>query len=521
MELRKIINNFFFYNLFVKNKFIFLIIFIHFLLINFTLPIVDVFNDKILITDDYPYKYFEVKKLKESIINFEFYYCDEITGFYTKFSTSSEKIIVLISLLFYFISVNFIFKFTIFLEILILPLFIYFSSRNFGLNNFSSKISIVLSIFIIHFDLVVHAFIYVGIISYLLSIFISIYAISYFYKYYNKLNLLIIIKFLVICFISIFLHVFGIITILISVSVIILFFIIKEFKLKYNFINFIKLKYKYYFIILITFILFILFIFSLFTFVFRMQPAEMQLDQNNGFETLFFDFQHNPLKMIILFFGFLSLLFLLKDTNFNSFSFFFISIVAILFFIGYFGSILNFFQYLKPYRLSIVLILFLIFPIAKYLDIFIKSKMKMKGKVVLIIIIYLLIFIYFSLAMSNMFHTSLGTGWGQKISTEIPNDTKLLLNWIIKETNNDSLILIEGSSNLDYRYNHVYGGHVSVLFNEFTNRSFITYSDHTHERLINPKLYLKDGKINLKDLNKEFNYFNKLIRKKHINLIVV
>jgi hypothetical protein len=467
------------------NKWLLIIFIFHFLLVNHFFPVIEVFNDKPIVTDDYPYKFYLSSVQKISLENFAFIGIDfNFSEGFNNFIYNWDKVSVLFFFLIFFLPEIFVFKCYIYLLFLFAPFLIYFSSINFKFNIKVSILSFFICSIIINFHYYIHLYLFVGIYSYIFGCLYLLLALSYIYKFVYEKKRKNIFFVIILILVSLCLH-----------PLLILFFLIPICYLIFNLLKKNHIKRLYIYLFTIVFLSFSFLLLFSKTTLFYLNSENSFFQPSLGLFALFFELFYRPIQTLLFTTGFLGIFICIKN-KFKKNFFLFVSIYFLFF--TYFGSYLLFIENFKTYRMIVCLSFFLIFPSSHFLLYLFKNFKNFNSFFKFFIILFLIFILIFSLfsfnkkpnidekyykmdqnirekLRVNIDNTKYNVGnsikstWNLKMTTKIPKDVELLINWINLNTDNTGRILIEDSG---YETNHMYGGHTVSLLPQFTNRQY-------------------------------------------------
>ena len=175
---------------FKKYSYIFLFVLIIFQAVqavNSFSSIADIFNDEPIYNDDFSVVYYQCFVARRFFLEsgalwgYDPYF---MAGFPLSFIWNSNVIIQLFSSLFFRMSVALAIKLFYLMTIILLPIFLYFSFRNFEFSKFESLIGTIIGIIYFRLDLAT-IFNFFGMQSTYLVSYLSIYVFSLFYNYYK------------------------------------------------------------------------------------------------------------------------------------------------------------------------------------------------------------------------------------------------------------------------------------------------------------------------------------------------
>lgn len=467
-------------NFFKKNKWLILILIIHFLFVTHLFPLSDLLNSNPLINGDYPYKYNKMLHSKEllmqgKLIGFNPYLGESPMGLLRE----TEKFSTILAAIFFFIPEVYIYKFWIFITFFLIPVFLYLSAKNFGLK----KKELIIVAFIASIVWLLERNIYVknyyGVFSWVFASCLCIYIISLFYKY-------IITKKSHLVYVSLVLSIIAFLSYPLSVFVLLIPFLFLSYHLfKKN------SKLIFLFLPLLVIILF-LFLSTAYYYFHYTNPSPF--DQTKGLSSLYDHLRYWHIYSIILITGFIGLFYLKKNKKLFTL---FLTLSIFFFLFSYFGAYNHYLSYFKPFRFMIPLSFLLIIPSAKIFSHILKTK---RGKFILFILL-----LCFILTSSNRLTLDLN----KQFSTNIPKDVNDLIFWIKNNTGNQARLILEDSG---YFSGMQYGGHIPALFPDYTNRQYINYGYpyiDKKTKYSDPNFY--DGILFNKPINKysliELDYF--------------
>jgi len=491
------------------------ILLFHTVILDHFFPITLLFDDDIIVTYDYPQKLYDGMKSKDLLLDFQIKGYDPQLNKGTGILYQSDKLFSLVAFLLFFVPVEYLFKYFVFIVLLLSPLLFYYIGRNFRLNRKASLILVSLSVVVLNFDFMICGMRYWGLYLYIVSMILSLLAFSYLYKNISSLTFLKICKYSSICLLSICCHVLSVIPLLIFSLIIFLFKFDKTkiYTAKYSLIK------KFSFFLLLIVLLFFANIFLLKPFGQYKQyystpnPGEAK---SEGFDSLIEDFNRNPIGICVYSIGFIALI-LMNNKRILKVA---VPTIVLLFIIGYFGSYNYLIAFLNPRRLTSVLTLFLLIPISIYFGNILNCRALRDKKVIFSIFLFIIMCSFYFTNHFATFNSHI-----KPLSASMPDDSVNLLKWIISNTPEDSRILIEASSDKirPVENFNIYGGFIVNLFPYFTNRTYLARAELVHKELKDPEIiYFQEGELNgrpLRDYNQ--NEFKKIMTEYDLDYIVV
>jgi len=437
---------------FLENKWLLILFILHTILLNRFFPLTEVFNEKPIITRDYPIHYYDVILGKLALSEGRFI-------FYNPYLLGGIKIDILRpgkDLLLYFLILPFsstasIFKLYIFIFNLIFPFIIYLSARNFNLGKIESLSAMLLAIFAWQFN----GWIRITIFPFIFSSILSIFSISVLYRYTTRKKKADVVIFLIIFLIATLIDVYSLV--LLSIP-----FTILLYK-KHN---------KIFYIILMIFAISLIWVYSYLENLIKYSDRPF-LFQSNGLTTIIDDFRKKIVQSLIFVMGFLGIYLLRKDKDKTKFNLF-LSTSIFYFIYSYFGSFINIISYLQPTRVLIPLSFLLVITSSisiKQLYIFLKKNDKRH------LLIFLMILISISLFRTSEFYleikSQLQQEWDRKLTMGFTKEVENLICWIKANTTTDARILIENSG---FKSEDKYGGYIIGLISYYANREIMGHS---------------------------------------------
>lgn len=469
------------------------IIILQFLVINEAIPINNIFNDKFIGTFDYPMHYYHASTFKAILFNQNIdgfdtsnktikdiiWTRDEKLNFYTGLIVQTDKVINLFTSLLFFIPILYVYKIYVFLLLLLLPVIIYYSAKNFNIDKKMAFLSSILFIFLCEFSFWFAGYLRFGMYGYFTSLVITIFTVSYLYK--NKLTINTIIIFIGLSIITVLFHLLASFP-LIIMSIIVM--LLKSYKINELIKSFKKTYNKK---IIFIFILFFIILFNSFlffqtgkNFMNTYKPAIDMGSNVEGFKQIKYDINRRPIQTIFLFLSILSIIYLYNNNR--SFSKFFLISELTFFLLGYFGSYIHIMSYIKPYRFNALLLILTIFPISLAINHLIKNKKNINKYLIWLFIIFIIILSYSSFAIKNQ------NDYGKTLSflketralrMGFPEHTQRLVDWMNNNTNDNEKFLFEGSIKQFGPNKYLYGdlGLIMYLIPMHTNNTIIAYSE--------------------------------------------
>ncbi len=412
-----------------------ILIILQFFLINHYMPISEVITPQPIVNDDYPLHLYDVLLHRESILsgNSEFIvfgYGQKVlyvAGLYKSMG------VAILSLMFP-INVVVFFKIYFFAMSLFLPLLIYFSGINFGLEKKIAFISGLFSIVLWNFSNPIHSEVYYGLIPYLFLIPVWILGISFFNLFrQEKKEKYLIIGTIILAY-TFFMHPFFWV---LSVPAIFLMFLFSGPKHRLVLFGIVG--------ILIVVVVHIV--------MFRASinlPSKEPMFHQGKLDALISELIFSPIYIISLILGIWGVI-ISKNKNFKLIGG---GGMIFLFCLGYLG---NYFpiNFLQLSRATFALSFLCTIPSGLALITIFQKK-----KVLVILGIFALIYIFIS-------PYSITEQWEKTISTEIPPHLESLIDWI--RENGEETILFETSG---AKTNHFYLGHINILFPQILNMEF-------------------------------------------------
>lgn len=448
----------------INNKYLLLIFVVHFIILQVSyFPIGMLIDNKVIVTDDYPYHYYQflVSKYYISNIKTETYDPFFISGWLFGINFFPiDMLVALINFLLFFIPKILVFKFYVYSINLLFPLVMYLAARNFNLTKIEGIAVTLLAIIAWRFDYLIYQMNSSGVFSFIFASYLCIFTISLFYKFLlnNKRKYLLFAS--LFCFLSILIHPYSVIILIVPLIAFTFFF--KKLALK---------KSGGLSPFLTTLMFTIIFSISLFfilskatSLIFQSSP----LHQSEGLKTILFELQARPLQTLIFFLGFFGIFLWRKEKEI----FILLIVTSIFYFVySYFGSFIGVITYFQPERVVVTLTLLLIIPSAKSIQ-YIVNKIKFKKRYVIIFIVLLLLFSFFK--APDLYFNIMNEEewiWNRRITTSIQQGVQDLISWIKGNTTSDARILIENSG---YKSGFQYSdGHLLAMFPYFTNREFV------------------------------------------------
>ena len=472
------------------NRWILFLFIIHIILVNHFFPLIEVFNKNPIVDDDYPLFYYQTNTLKQ------LYMQGRISGFNLHFTEGNvspfiwDKIGAMVELIFFFVPSLIVFKSYIYFFFLLFPFIVYLIAKNFSFPKSVRVVSFLLAMIIFNFHRLIKDILYSGQYPFLFSSIVAILSISYFYLFIikNKYKYLLIggILFLI----SFFLHLSILLVYIFPFSYLLYIFFKKS---KRKLLIIILFSISLLFVLLIILRQFILYV----TYV-----SSDTLFYSAGFFSIFWDLITSPIQTIILASGIIGLVFFNKTKKSSSMNFsnFMLFTIISYFLIIYSGSYFPIVMTLKTYRLmiplTIILIPFSALSLLNLCNSFVNNKKQIVGifGLFFFFIFYLgfntyqtisnELFINMDRSLRKELNLPLNSDFDlnmrgnldflyhKKISTEIPKNVQSLITWISLYTDNNARILIEDSGT---ETSHKYGGHLTGLFSEWSNRLFFNF----------------------------------------------
>jgi hypothetical protein len=455
----------------INNKYLLLVLVIHFVILQVSyFPIGMLFDGKVIVTDDYPYHYYQLLMSEHylpqgKILAYDpFFFSGWVVGINLMDFSFPDILLCLIRFALFFVPTLLTFKIYIYFFNLVIPLVIYFAARNFKLTKAESVLIALLTTIAWRFDYLIYQMNSSGVFSFVFVSYLCIFIISLFYKFLltNKRKYFISASFF--CVISILIHPYSIIILLVPLIVFIFFF--KNVKLKEQKFLPSSTPFLTTLIFVIIFLVSLLFILNE-TNVFSFEPAIFH--QSEGLKTIFFELQVRPFQTIIFFLGIFGLFLWRKE---RKIFILFLATSIFYFAYSYFGSlIVGAISYLQPERVVVPLTFLLIIPSAKSIQYI--TKVKSKTKMYAIAFIALLLFFSFLKVPDLYFNIKNEEEWvwNRRITTSMQQDVQDLISWIKGNTTSEARILIENSG---YKSGWQYSdGHLLAMFPYFTNREFV------------------------------------------------
>jgi len=456
-------------DLLINNKYLLLVLVVHFTILQVSyFPIGMLFDNKVIVTDDYPYHYYQLLVSK--------YYIPEMkTEAYDPFFLSgwlfgisfytADMLLALIRFLLFFVPEILLFKLYIYSINLLFPLVMYLAARNFNLTKIEGIVIALLAIIAWRFDYLIYQMNSSGVFSFIFASYLCIFTISLFYKFLltNKRKYLLFAS--LFCFLSVLIHPYSVIILIVPLIVFTFFF--KKLALEKS-EDLSSIPFLIALMLAIIFLISFLFILNKTTsLIFEPSP----LHQSEGLKTILFELQARPLQTLIFFLGFFGIFLWSKEKKF-----FILLIVTSIFYFAYsyFGSFIGVIAYFQPQRVVVTLTLLLIIPSAKSIQ-YIANKVKPKKRYAIIFIVLLLLFSFFK--APDLYFNIMNEEkwvWNRRITTSIQQDVQDLVSWIKDNTTSDARILIENSG---YKSGFQYSdGHLLAMFPYFTGREFVVSS---------------------------------------------
>ena len=450
----------------INNKYLLLVLVVHFTILQVSyFPIGMLFDNKVIVTDDYPYHYYQLLASKHYFPEMKteaydpFFLCGWLFGinFFPM-----DMLLALISFLFFFIPTILVFKIYIYSINLLFPLVMYFAARNFNLTKTESAAISLLTVIAWRFDYLIYQMNSSGVFSFLFASYLCIFTISLFYKFLlaNKRKYLVFGT--LFCFLSILIHPYSIIILI--VPLIVFTFLFKKLALEKS-EGLSSIPFLTVLMLAIIFLISFLFILNRTTSL-NFQPSP--LHQSEGIKTILFELQARPLQTLIFFLGFFGIFLWNKEKEI----FILFLLTSIFYFVySYFGSFIGAITYFQPQRVVVTLTLLLIIPSAKSIK-YIANKVKPKKRYAIIFIVLLLLFSFFK--APDLYFNIMNEEewvWNRRITTSIQQDVQDLISWIKGSTTPEARILIENSG---YKSGFQYSdGHLLAMFPYFTGREFV------------------------------------------------
>jgi len=496
----------------INNKYLLLVLVIHFAILQVSyFPIGMLFDDKVIVTDDYPYHYYQLLMSEHylpegKILAYDpFFISGWVVGINLMDFSFPDILLFLIRFALFFVPTLLTFKIYIYFFNLVISLVIYFAARNFKLTKAESVLIALLTTIVWRFDYIIYQMNSSGVFSFVFASYLCIFIISLFYKFLLTNKRKYFISASSFCFISILIHPYSIIILLVPLIVFIFFF--KNVKLKERKFLPSSTPFLTTLIFVIIFLVSLLFIVNE-TNILNFEPAIFH--QSEGLKTIFFELQVRPFQTIIFFLGIFGLFLWRKE---RKIFILFLATSIFYFAYSYFGSlIIGAISYLQPQRVVVPLTFLLIIPSAKSIQ-YIANKVKSK-KMYAIVFITLLLFFSF-LKVPDLYFNIINEEqwvWNRRITTSIQQDVQDLILWIKGNTTSEARILIENSG---YKSGFQYSdGHLLAMFPYFTNREFV----------VSPMPYVSIKKGFIPDFyegilfNKNITYFTQADFEKYFNL---
>jgi len=450
----------------INNKYLLLVLVVHFTILQVSyFPIGMLFDNKVIVTDDYPYHYYQLLASKHYFPEMKteaydpFFLCGWLFGinFFPM-----DMLLALISFLFFFIPTILVFKIYIYSINLLFPLVMYFAARNFNLTKAESVVIALLAIIAWRFDYLIYQMNSSGVFSFIFASYLCIFTTSLFYKFLltNKKKYLLFAS--LFCFLSVLIHPYSVIILIVPLITFTFFF--KKLALKKSG-GLSSSPFLTTLMFTIIFLISLLFILSKTTsLIFQPSP----LHQSEGLKTILFELQARPLQTLIFFLGFFGIFLWSKEKKI----FILLIVTSIFYFVySYFGSFIGIINYFQPQRVVVPLTLLLIIPSVKSIQ-YVASKFKSQKKYIIVFIVLLLIFSFFK--APDLYFNIMNEEkwvWNRRITTSMQQDVQDLISWIKGNTTPEARILIENSgykSELQYS-----DGHLLAMFPYFTNREFV------------------------------------------------
>jgi len=449
-----------------ENKWIVLIFIFHIFLVNNFLSISEVINNYPITNDDYPYVYYKTLLMKYSLSGNRFVTYNPFFfggyeyggGMLSREYLAEHKIPTLLYFLLPNIPTVEIFKTFIFALALIFPLVMYYVAINFDLSKRKSLLVAFLGVLTWQFNYFIHErFFTGGELTFVAMSLLGVIGVSMLYKYLtrNKKKHLYLTAFFFA--LAITTHIYSIIVFPIPVMLLLYFY-----RKKWLLFSLIGAA------VLLSIIAFSPLYGRLSYVLSYVEP--IRIFQSAGLESIVSDVKNKTVQTITIILGFYGVWLFRKGKKNIFFNFFLITATFYLLY-SYFGSYSNLIALTAPERLLIPLTLFLLVPAAEGIQSIYESIIKVDKKYLLIFIIPILVLSIFK--TPEIFYgigSQMASSFNQKISTNMPEDTKKIISWIKMNTTQDARIMIEDSG---YKAEHKLGGHMLALFPEYTKREFI------------------------------------------------
>ena len=433
----------------------------------------------------------------------------------TIMSDPSNKIIEVLFALLPFISPAVVFKITILLTIVLVPIIVYHTCRNMELTIGQSMIGVVLGTGYWWLGMPYEK-IACGLFSFTLAAYLCPFIYSVIYRFFLRREFFVAILMLITTPLAFLIH--PTTPIILMVPLLLLY--LGSLK---------RLSTRVHFTLLLTLMLTIVvnwFWIKPLLELYHYKTPSSQFFQSSGLGGFISDYftKNNPIELLLLVFGLLGLyLWRLKKEHLNYISLG--GVVIFFLFLSYYGSSLTFTADLQPLRFMIPLNSFLTVPaafgiwwsISLIIDNYAKKDLLIVISLVLIMLVPL-----FAHKMYAIAFTFLSNPYGRPFITSMHPGNKALVKWIIEKTTKEGRILIEDSGFLDTQgknqcvWGHQYYlTHLPALLPYYTGREFIggpyPYSiiQHHFVEFHDGILFKKEiDTISLAELNDYFDLYN-------------
>ncbi len=454
-------------------------------------PLEVLFSDKPIMTDDYPFFYFQARESAASIGNCRFWQVEPHSEAHVGLIVQTNRLLTLILLL---TPKNFelhIFKFVLFLSVLVSPILFYYINKHFASSRLAGILGFLLAVYVINFEYIIRIYNFLGLNMYLLGTIFSLFVCSVIYINRDKITAKKGFLFLLLILVSVQVHVLAFLT----YAIILPFLFWDRIKVSHILSTANHVWKNKAMALVHLFLLSLIFLSIFFPAYFLINiPAQTEDATALGLSTFLKDLDQNPVRIGLIVFGFASLI--LEAYYFRSMLAKRLLIPAfLLFMLGYFGSYLPVVSGTKPHRFIILLVFMLIMPISASLARVNFSKRKYYSAAA-VGCSFCLLFIPIAAETKSLYSS--------RISDEPPERTQKLLSWITGYTELNSTILIEGSPNAPWSRMHLYGGHSALLFHDLTGRNFLANAEYGHYLPLKYwNVHLKNGMLNGQPISKE------------------
>jgi len=368
------------------------------------------------------------------------------------------------------------FKLFFIISVLLIPVALYYSAKNFGFNERESLAATVLGTLYLQTSICVD-FIKWGTVSFVFASYMSLFAVSILNSYFEKREIRKLFYFTVLCIVTFWIHILA----AIAVAVPVFFLLITKIRFFSSKGLTLSLFVSFGVILLMTYPIYhpLLLFFDLRTNFFPWDPyfttSPWEPVKTYIFQySIFNDYTGIPFKkntlfdlllLLLTFYGFREWF----KTGKKSILFCLAGAFVCFFLLGFYGSFKEFTKRLTPLRFIITMNVFLSLPAAAGLISFYDLINKGKGKVVKNITWIVSLILLTVLLFTPYYHFYVRKDF--RLTTEEPAGVRPLVEMIKNNTTTKGRILCENS---DWESGHMYfGGHFAVLFPDYTGREFV------------------------------------------------